>query len=231
MRALKPLAVVLTCLIGLFVFINSQDNREAKTIAPLPDELQQHVADTIATLKVPSGDALTADEPVPGNATIAAVEPKIHDAFDEIAFELIAKWEGKRNTAYLDIVDVATICFGHTRTVTVADVRAKLTWSDEQCKALLIEELQEYRVGWLHYVNADAQDLWLPPEREAAFTSLAFNVGISGAGKSTATRRLNAGQLPGACTAITWWNKAGGRVVRGLVNRRTEEYELCMRGL
>jgi GH24 family phage-related lysozyme (muramidase) len=57
------------------------------------------------------------------------------------------------------------------------------------------------------------------------------NVGIAGAGKSTATRRLNAGDIAGGCQALTWWNKAGGRVVRGLVNRRAEEFALCMDGL
>lgn len=153
--------------------------------------------------------------------------PLAGDPFDDIAFELIAKWEGKRNRAYFDIVNVATICYGHTRTVTAADVRAGVTWSDERCRSLLIEEIHEYRDNWLNYVNDDVKTA-LPDTREAAFTSLAFNVGWVGAGRSTATRRLNANDVVGACDALTWWNKAGGRVVRGLVNRRAEEQRYCL---
>lgn len=78
-------------------------------------------------------------------------------------------------------------------------------------------EVAEYRAG-LHpdFTNETIRDR-LPAPRDAAFTSLAFNIGMAGAGKSTATRRLNADDIPGACDALTWFNKAGGRVVRGLV--------------
>ncbi|AYE85106.1 lysozyme [Sulfitobacter sp. D7] len=145
------------------------------------------------------------------------------DPFDEIAFELIAKWEGKRNEAYRDIVGVWTICYGHTRTAAPGQYK-----TDAECKALLVEEIAEYRDNWMGYVNEKAQTYWLPPTRKAAYTSLAYNVGWHGAGTSTATRRLNAGDIEGGCEAISWWNKAGGKVVRGLVRRRTEEVTLCL---
>jgi len=141
----------------------------------------------------------------------------------EIAVPLIAKWEGKRNRAYLDIVGVPTICYGSTRGVQVGDFM-----SDQQCLSLLRAEVAEYHLGWQAYLAPETLAKRLTAAREAAYTSLAFNVGISGAGKSTATRRLNTGDIAGGCHAITWWNKAGGRVVRGLVNRRAEEYRLCM---
>jgi lysozyme len=144
---------------------------------------------------------------------------------------LVAKWEGKRNAAYFDVVGVPTICFGHTRTVTAADVGAGTSKTDAECSALLRSELREYRDGVRGYFNAEALRSWLPPNRDAAFASTAYNVGISGIGKSTATRRLNAGNLAGACEALTWWNRAGGRVLRGLVNRRADEFALCMVGL
>lgn len=145
------------------------------------------------------------------------------DPFDEIAFQLIAKWEGKRNKAYRDIVGVWTICYGHTRTAGPGQYK-----TDGQCKALLVDEIAEYGDKWMSYVNEKAQTYWLPPTRKAAYTSLAFNIGWHGAGSSTATRRLNAGDIEGGCEAISWWNRAGGRVVRGLVRRRTEEVALCL---
>ena len=97
----------------------------------------------------------------------------------------------------------------------------------EECNLLLRTEVAEYRYGWLTYAIPEALP-YLVPTREAAYTSLAYNVGIKAAGRSTATRRLKAGNVQGGCVAIGWWNRAGGRVIRGLVNRRTDEVQLCL---
>lgn len=147
-------------------------------------------------------------------------------AFLAVALPLISQWEGKRNQAYLDIVGVPTICYGSTRGVQIGDYK-----TDKECLDLLKAEVLEYREGLHRYFTRETKEQRLPPKRDAAFVSLAYNVGVAGAGNSTATRRLNSGDIPGACTALTWWNKAGGRVIRGLVNRRTQEYDLCMEGV
>ena len=144
----------------------------------------------------------------------------------EIAVPFIAKEEGKRNAAYLDIVGVPTICFGSTR-----GVRLGMTLTDAECLDLLRAEVAEYRAK-LHRFFTDATiERRLPPTRDAAYTSTAFNCGIGAIGKSTATRRLNAGDIEGGCEALTWWNKAGGRVIRGLFERRKRERALCMAGV
>lgn len=147
-------------------------------------------------------------------------------AFLVVAIPLIGAWEGLKNHAYLDIVGVPTICFGHTKDVKIGDFK-----TDAQCADLLRVEVLEYREALHGYFNATTKTHRLTPERDAAYVSLAYNVGVRGAGRSTATRRLNAGDIVGGCQALTWWNKAGGRVVRGLVRRRADEYRLCMRGL
>lgn len=148
---------------------------------------------------------------------------------------LVQKWEGEHrcrddramHCAYLDIVGVPTICFGETKGVKLGD-RA----TNAECRAMLERRLAEdYRAGLHEYFTAETKQHRLTPERDAAYVSLSYNVGIRGAGRSTATRRLNAGNIAGGCTALTWWNKAGGRVVRGLVRRRAEEYRLCMVGV
>lgn len=146
--------------------------------------------------------------------------------FLDVATPLIAKWEGKRNHAYRDIVGVPTICFGETRGVRMGDYK-----TDAECLDMLRRGLLEYRSGLHRYFSAETLTHRLTPERDAAYVSLAYNVGIAGAGKSTATRRLNAGDIRGGCEALTWWNRAGQRVVRGLVNRRAEERALCLAGL
>lgn len=146
------------------------------------------------------------------------------DAFLAVAVPFVGKWEGLRLTAYRDIVGVWTICYGHTRTVIPGETRTR-----QECDDLLGSELLEYREGLHGYLTAETLRTRLPVTRDVAYTSLAFNVGIAGAGRSTAVRRLNAGDVAGGCQAIGWWNKAGGRVVRGLVLRRAEEVKLCLR--
>lgn len=148
---------------------------------------------------------------------------------------LVEKWEGEHrcaddpsmHCAYLDIVGVPTICSGETKGVKIGD-RA----TDAQCRQMLRFRLaRDFRSGLHKYFSDETLENRLTPFRDAAYISLAYNVGIRGAGRSTATRRLNAGDITGGCAALGWWNKAGGRVVRGLVRRRAEEVALCRRGL
>lgn len=148
---------------------------------------------------------------------------------------LVVKWEGEHrcrdnpelHCAYADIVGVPTICFGETEGVRLGDRK-----TDAECRALLERRLtDDFRDGLHGYFSVSTKQTRLTSERDAAYVSLAYNVGIRGAGRSTATRRLNNGDIRGGCQALTWWNKAGGRVVRGLVRRRSEERQLCLAGL
>jgi GH24 family phage-related lysozyme (muramidase) len=151
------------------------------------------------------------------------------DEFDSVAVPLIAKWEGLETTAYLDTIaspPIWTVCYGETKGVTQGD-----TYTPKQCREMLAREVREYREGLHRYFTPVTQAERLTPERDAAYTSLAYNAGVRAIGRSTATRRLNAGDIAGGCKAIGWWNKAGGRVVRGLVNRRSDEVRLCLSGL
>jgi GH24 family phage-related lysozyme (muramidase) len=152
-----------------------------------------------------------------------------------VLMPLVIKWEGEHrcrdnpqlHCAYRDIVGVPTLCFGETKGVRMGD-RA----TDTECRRKLERRLTtDFRTGLHRYFTTETKAHRLTEGRDAAYVSLAYNVGIRGAGRSTATRRLNAGDIAGGCAAIGWWNKAGGRVVRGLVNRRAEEVALCRRGL
>ncbi|MFY0661306.1 MAG: lysozyme [Shimia sp.] len=148
---------------------------------------------------------------------------------------LVIHWEGEHrcgddpalHCAYVDIVGVPTLCYGETK-----GVRLWQRATGAECRAMLEQRLTgDFRAGLHGYFTYDTRAERLTPERDAAFVSLAYNVGIRGAGRSTATRRLNAGDIAGGCKALTWWNHAGGRIVRGLVNRRAHEYRLCMKGV
>ena len=139
---------------------------------------------------------------------------------------LLEHWEDVRLVAYQDIVGVWTVCMGETQNVQPGD-----TYTLEECRAMLTRRALEYRAGLHKRLTRTTLDTRLTPQRDAALTSVTYNVGVAGFGGSTSVKRLNAGDIPGSCEALTWWNKAGGRVIRGLVNRRAEEYRLCMIGV
>ncbi|MBZ9794327.1 lysozyme [Mesorhizobium sp. ES1-4] len=162
----------------------------------------------------------------PSHAAVPAGPAATEAETLQIAVPFIAKEEGMRNWAYLDAVGVPTICIGSTR-----GVKLGMYKTDAECLALFKIEVAEHRNGLHRYFTPATIAVRLPPTRDAAYTSLAFNVGPAGAGKSTATRRLNAGDIAGGCQALTWFDKAGHRRLRGLFERRQREKALCMQDL
>ena len=64
-----------------------------------------------------------------------------------------------------------------------------------------------------------------------AVVSWSYNVGTGAACRSTLVRKANAGDLYGACDELLRWNRAGGRVLNGLTNRRKAERAMCIRAL
>ena len=140
-----------------------------------------------------------------------------------IATPLIAKWEGFRSCPYIPVKgDVPTIGFGSTRGITMNTpciTRAK-------AEAMLAEEVREYMVNFNRLMP---QDAWLHLDKfiNSAFTDLSYNVGWGAAARSTAAKRLAAGNVDGACYSITWYNKKNKRLVMGLVNRRQDDLAVC----
>lgn len=140
-------------------------------------------------------------------------------AWIAIALAAVAVYEGLSLTEYPDIGGVPTICYGETKGVNPGDVATK-----EQCDAKLSARLVEFNQGVNSCVHVD-----LPDARRAAFVSLAYNIGTSAFCGSTVVRRINAGDVVGACNAMLMWDKVKGLVVRGLTVRRQKERELCLK--
>lgn len=161
----------------------------------------------------------------PSSAPLAPQAQTSEARIMAVALPFLKRWEGVKLRAYRDVVGIWTICSGTTRGVTPG-----MQMSAEECDELLRKEALEYWRGVSVFLKSHVLQT-LTDERGASWTSFAINVGIRAAGKSTATKRLNQGDLVGACEALTWWNKAGGKIYRGLVNRRTAEYDLCMVGV
>jgi lysozyme len=134
----------------------------------------------------------------------------------------IALWEGKENVGYFDVVGVATACYGDTSNVTIGK-----RYSDAECA----ERLERQAVAHIEPVLRCTPRLKGRGNQLVAAGSLAYNIGAAAYCRSTVDRRFDAGDFRGACNAFLMWNRAGGRVVRGLVRRRHYERRLCLKGL
>ena len=135
-----------------------------------------------------------------------------------IAF--VGGWEGLETRSYRDIVGVWTACYGETR-----DIGPNMTFTKAECDTMFARRLVEFEGEMRRCLtNPDR----IPDGAYTAFLSLAYNVGSSAFCGSTLVRHANAGDLISACNQLPRWNKAGGKVVRGLTNRRAAEQKMCL---
>jgi len=138
----------------------------------------------------------------------------------------VSGWEsgGKQYlTPYRDIVGVWTICDGETQGVSAT--------TPSETPAGCAVRLDTRLAGFAQEVVKCTPSLRGKDEIWASATSLAYNIGTGAYCKSTVDRQFDAGNLRAACDAYLMWNKAGGRVVQGLANRRAAERALCLKGI
>ena len=137
------------------------------------------------------------------------------------ALPVVAASEGLRVKPYYDLVGVKTVCYGETRGV------EDRVYSKAECDAMLVDGLEDF----YKQVDPCLPDA-LPPASTGMFLSLAWNVGPGAVCKSKTIQTAFAkADYHAACRAIGLFNRAGGKVVQGLVNRRAEEVRLCLAGL
>ena len=129
----------------------------------------------------------------------------------------IATHEGYRSEAYKDAVGIPTLGFGETAGVKIGD---KTT--PERALVQLLESTEKH-------ADAIRQCIKVPLYQHEfdAYVSLAYNIGTGAFCRSTLVKKLNAKDYAGACEEIRRWNKAGGKVLPGLVKRREAEYRMC----
>ena len=126
---------------------------------------------------------------------------------------LIKKFEGCELTAYKCAADVLTIGYGSTKSVTEGD-----TITQEEADNLLTEEIKEYE----NYVN-DLVEVDLEQNQFDSLVSWVYNLGPANLKASTLLKVLNDKQYDQVPTQIKRWNKAGGKVLQGLIRRREAE--------
>ncbi|EJD6583980.1 MULTISPECIES: lysozyme [Providencia] len=132
---------------------------------------------------------------------------------------MLSFFEGVKYKPYEDVVGVLTVCFGHTGT----DIIPTKTYSESECLTLLEKGLNKVRKGVDPLIKVDIDD-----NTRAAIYSFAYNVGTGAFARSTMLKKLNAGDIAGACNELKRWTYAGGKEWKGLITRREIEKAVCL---
>jgi len=127
--------------------------------------------------------------------------------------KLIKKFEGCELKSYQDSVGVWTIGYGHTKGV---EEGQEIT--QDEAEEMLASELDEYE----GYIN-DMVECDLEQHQFDALVAWVYNLGPTNLRSSTMLKRLNANDLEDVPNQIKRWDKAGGKVLAGLVRRREAE--------
>lgn len=143
----------------------------------------------------------------------------------QAGLDLIKSFEGYHDKlpdgscrAYRCPANVLTIGWGCTE-----DVTEGLVWTKDQAEAGLRKELIKHENNVKRLVTVD-----LNQHEFDALVSFTYNVGSGALEKSTLLRCLNKGDRAGAAKGFHLWNKAGGKVLPGLVTRRAREATLFL---
>ena len=142
----------------------------------------------------------------------------------ELAAELCRKYEGYRAKPYLCPANVATIGYGSTYYADGKKVTLQDPPMDEPtASALLLVELEHtYLPGVLRNCPILATDV----RKCNSIVDFAYNCGVGRLQTSTLKRKINASDWEGAKEQLMLWTKGGGRVLPGLLKRRTAECAL-----
>ena len=137
---------------------------------------------------------------------------------DEKGYNLIKQFEGLRLTAYRCPAGKWTIGYGHTK-----GVKKGMYISEAVATHFLIQDVQRVEPTINSY---DGIYHWTQNEFDA-LASFAFNCGIGNLKNLIKYGQRTKSQI---ADAILLYNKANGRVLRGLVRRRNAERELFVKG-
>ena len=138
------------------------------------------------------------------------------------ALSIIRKWEGLRLNAYKCSAGVDTIGWGSTRYPNGTPVKIGDKISREMADKMLLLDVQKFENAVKSLVKTNINDNQL-----GALVSFAYNVGMGALSKSTLLKLVNSNpNNPKIRDEFMRWNRAGGRVIQGLVNRRKDEADL-----
>lgn len=129
---------------------------------------------------------------------------------------LIKQFEGCRLQSYRDPVGIWTIGYGTTH-----GVHPEQTITEEEADSLLRQEVTR-----IEPIITSAVKVPIAQGQFDALISFAYNLGVANLTRSTLLMKLNKGDMDGAAAEFWRWDKAGGKVLTGLIRRRAAEAEL-----
>ena len=147
-----------------------------------------------------------------------------HMKLSDNGFNLLAELEGVVLKPYKDSVGIPTIGIGST----YYEDGTKVKMTD---KAITKERAIQLAKNTVKSFEQQVNKSILLPMTQNQFDAmvlLCYNIGESGFARSSVVRNFNAGNLQKAADSFLLWNKAGGKVSKGLTNRRKKERELFL---
>lgn len=143
------------------------------------------------------------------------------------AAEFIKKFEGYHKTlpdgsctAYLDPIGIPTIGWGSIYDTDGSRVKMGRVWSKQLAQEQLEKEIKHFLNGLL---VASPNLAKVNNSKVIACLSFCFNLGLGAYRSSTFRRKVNEGDWYEASQQVLRWNRAGGKVLRGLTTRRQAE--------
>ena len=136
--------------------------------------------------------------------------------------ELIKRFEGVRSRPYRDCIGLWTVGVGHL----IGDGKSlpeswNKVFTKEEIDALLIQDLSRFERGITVQLPVPLKQC-----EYDALCSFAFNLGLGTLQRSTIRQALLRGDKVAAIESLLKYNKAGGKVLKGLDNRRKDEAAL-----
>lgn len=115
-----------------------------------------------------------------------------------------------------------TIGWGSTTDETGEPIKPGTVWTQEQCDRRFEKDLSRFEKGVLKLLGSC-------PTTQGQFDAmvcLAYNIGLENFRRSTLLRLHKEGEYEAAQGQFIRWNKANGKVMRGLTRRRKAEAAL-----
>jgi lysozyme len=127
-----------------------------------------------------------------------------------------SQFEGCRLQAYRDSVGVLTIGYGTTENVT-----SNMVITESQALEFLQNDLTKALYAVKKLIKTS-----LNPNQIIALCDFVYNLGAGSLKRSTLRMKLNRNELDEVPKEFLRYNKAGGRILKGLTKRRYAEAQL-----
>ena len=138
----------------------------------------------------------------------------------ELLIKLIKDSEGCKLTSYKCPAGIWTIGYGQTK-----GIKEGMIWTQNQADEDLIKTALEVLN---RAIKASPILATVNMEKQAAIADFIYNLGIGNYSSSTLKKKVDVGDWIAASSEIKKWDKAAGKVLKGLTIRRQKEAALLL---